>query len=145
MSGHEQEFVDLFAEVSKQQAELAAIHERVNAVSVTVHSNKRLLTVTAGPRGDITKLKFNNGGYRDMSPAELSALVTDTINRARSAAAEKVREAMGPFTGPGGMTFDDLQSGNIDLQKIMPTRLPSSPKDMLAFLRGRSVPADPAR
>lgn len=145
MPGSEQEFLDLFTEVSKQQAELAAVQERVNAVSATVHANKRLLTVTAGPRGDITKLKFNHDGYRDMSPAELSALVTETIDRARSAAAEKVREAMGPFTGPGGMTFDDLQSGNIDLRNIMPARLPTSPKEILAFLRGQSTPADPAR
>jgi DNA-binding protein YbaB len=144
MTAFEQSFAEIFAELGRQQAEFTAMRERVNAVSVTVTSAKRILTVTAGASGEITKLKFNGSGYRDMAPAELSTLVLETIQKARSGVAGKVKEAVGTFTGPGGLTMDDIRSGDIDLKKILPVGLPSNPKDIMAYLRGERANGEAA-
>jgi DNA-binding protein YbaB len=136
MTSPQQAFGEIFAEVNRMQKDLAAFRERVDAISASATAPKRMLTVTVNHKGELTKLKFNTTAFRDMSAAELSNVVLETINQARGSVSEKVKEAMSGITGIGGLSMEDMRSGNVDLQKLVPATLPTSPSDVLTFLRG---------
>jgi DNA-binding protein YbaB len=135
---------EIFAEMNRMQEDLAAFRQRVDTLSASATSAKRMLTVTVNNKGELTKVKFNNDLYRDMAPVELSKAVQETINRARGLVATKVQDAMGSLTGPGGITFEEVRSGTADLAKMLPASLPTSPADVLKFLRGEQPAAAPS-
>lgn len=141
MTSPQQAMGEIFAEMNRMQEDLAAFRKLVDTMSASATSPKRVLTVTVNHKGELTKVKFNNDGYRDMAPSELSTAVQETVNRARGLVAAKVQDAMGSLTGPGGVTFEEVRSGTTDLMKMVPAELPTSPADVLKFIRGQQPAA----
>ena len=133
----------VFEEVAKARAELETVTEKLRAVSGTATSKNRAVTATVDAAGELTELKFNSMAFRSMAPKELSHLLLDVIAKARQDARTKISEATGAVTGPAATSAQDLLSGKADITSILPSTLPTSPEDMLKFLRGEWAPADP--
>lgn len=126
----------LVAEYQQAREQMRSIQDKMRSTSATVKSDKGMLTITVGPQGDITELKFNNRDYRTMAPPELAKVVTDTLARAKAAVHEQMREVMTPFM-PSGTSFDDLRSGKYDWASILPAE-PMS-QDALAHFAKRAA------
>lgn len=80
------------------RAAVAAADERLRAASVTVLSKDRSVEVTVGPQGEVTALRFNDGKYRAMAPAQLSAVIMQTLGEARSRMARQVLDTYRPIS-----------------------------------------------
>jgi DNA-binding protein YbaB len=136
MTSPQQALGEIFAEVNRMQQDLVAFRERMATTKASATAPKRLLTVEVDHTGELTKLKFNTGAYRDMAPGELSTVVMETIARARKLVSAKVREGMSGITGPAGLSLEDMRAGKVDLDQLLPQSLPTGPAEILKFFRG---------
>lgn len=66
----------------------------------------------------MTDLKFHGTRYRTMAPTELSALLLDTITRARQEALGQLDDVLGPV-GPEDLEIGDVTSGRTDLAELL--------------------------
>ncbi|WP_017975489.1 YbaB/EbfC family nucleoid-associated protein [Actinopolyspora halophila] len=101
----------------EEQRKLAEFQRKLAETTTVVDAPKKLFTVTLDGNGELTELKFNTTGYRSMPPAELSALITETLQKARRQSLETMQELMG--SPMGGADLNDLASGQADLADVL--------------------------
>ena len=106
------------AAFEEKQRDLDEFQKKLDAASVSVDSQKKVVTVTVDGHGEISDLKFNNTAYRSMAPAELTTMLLDTIRRARAKSLEQVQELMGDDLVPG-LDIAELNSGHADLGGVL--------------------------
>jgi hypothetical protein len=70
------------------------VRRRLDQVEVTVTSQRRLFTVTAGHDGRVKELVFADDRYRTLAPAELAAIIVETVQEAASRAGDAVRSTV---------------------------------------------------
>jgi DNA-binding protein YbaB len=99
-------------ELREFQRRMLATREEVRRTTVSVRSKDRTLTVTLGARGDVREIAFHGGGYRAMPPAELSAVLVETLNAARTELTEKVQAAFGPHRDFGRRLRESMTGGS---------------------------------
>lgn len=110
-SGFEAAINEMMAEIEKQKEEMNRLQQRMNDVTGKATSTKKQLSVVVDARGELTELKFHGQSYRNMAATELSAMIMETIAKARQAAQAQVWQQNGvPQTGP----MADLVSGRGD-------------------------------
>jgi DNA-binding protein YbaB len=97
-------------EIRQHQRKLTELRDELRDVSVSSRSKDRMLSVTLGPGGELTEIKFHHD-YRSMAPAQLSAVLVETINAARRELTEKVRTSFGPARLFGTRLRDSLSGG----------------------------------
>jgi len=96
----------------------AAMVER----TTTVTSKNRMISATVGSGGKLVALAFKGNRYRNLPPAELSALVVETVSRAqRTAAKEAMEAAIGLM--PNGLGLPAFASGDLDMDKMVDAAL----------------------
>lgn len=101
----------------EEQRKLAEFQRKLAETSTVVDSPKKLLTITLDGNGELSELKFNTTGYRSMAPAELSAVITETLQKARRQSLETMQEIMdNPL---GGADLNDIASGQADLANVL--------------------------
>jgi DNA-binding protein YbaB len=94
------------------QGRMLETREEMRKTSVSVRSKDRTLTVTLGARGEVREIAFHGEGYRAMAPAELSAVLVDTLNEARSELTRKVRSAFRPHRDFGRKLRESMTGGS---------------------------------
>ncbi|MEV4560475.1 YbaB/EbfC family nucleoid-associated protein [Kitasatospora sp. NPDC049285] len=110
------------AVMREQQQKMAAAKAELDKVTTTVTSKDRLVSVTVGPQGQVTSIKFLNTAYQSMAPAELSAALVTVLNEARGRMGEKVTRRISQFSNVGQLVQaaagfgDDLPA---DLEELM--------------------------
>ncbi|MFD9123292.1 YbaB/EbfC family nucleoid-associated protein [Kitasatospora sp. NPDC059571] len=104
---------ELRERVESRMAEFSAMHQKMQALSASATSARRLLTVTVGAQGEVTAVKFHSDGYRSMAPSELEHVVLDTVQRARAQVLEQVKGLVAPLA-PAGLDIDDIMAGRLD-------------------------------
>jgi DNA-binding protein YbaB len=136
------QFVDNFAQRGRQ---LGSLQREMSAVSGSATSERRMLTVTVGARGELTGLTFNSREYEQLGPRELARVILETAAKARQDAHAKLAEKLGPaFSGaglPAGVNLADLMAGKVDPAAVMPMAL--SELDILRKLPGAAGEASP--
>ncbi|MFE7929893.1 YbaB/EbfC family nucleoid-associated protein [Streptomyces sp. NPDC057456] len=80
------------------RAAVADAEQRLREASVTVTSKDRSVEVTVGAQGDLRALRFQDGRYRSMAPAQLSAVLMETIGQARARMARQVVDTYRPIS-----------------------------------------------
>ncbi|MFJ3671524.1 YbaB/EbfC family nucleoid-associated protein [Streptomyces sp. NPDC090106] len=80
------------------RAAVADAEQRLREATVTVTSRDRSVEVTVGAQGDLKALRFHDGRYRSMAPAQLSAVVMETIGQARARMSRQVVETYRPIS-----------------------------------------------
>lgn len=94
------------------QARMLETREEMRRTSVAVRSKDRSLTVTLGARGEVRGIAFHGGSYRAMAPAELSAVLVETLNAAHSELAGKVRSAFREHQDFGRKLRESMTGGS---------------------------------
>jgi len=72
------------ADLDRKQRRLREIRAELAGSSTKVSSVDNTLVVELDAAGELASIKFNSPKFRRMAPAELGALLVDTIKRARS-------------------------------------------------------------
>ncbi|MFE3112038.1 YbaB/EbfC family nucleoid-associated protein [Kitasatospora indigofera] len=96
-----------------RMAEFSSLHQRMQEMSASATSPKRLLTATVGAQGEVTALKFHSDGYRSMAPTELEHLILDTVGRARQQVMDSLKSLVAPLA-PEGVSIDDVMEGRFE-------------------------------
>jgi DNA-binding protein YbaB len=130
---------NLFESYQQQRMGLTALQNEMKAISVTVASPRREVEVTVNSTGGLTDLKFPTSAYRRLAPAELSALILDTLGQARSEAREESAALLTPLLPPG-FNAKNLVSGEITVDDMLPEemRLPTSVREQFGLGRASS-------
>lgn len=110
--------------LAEERERLGRMHERM-AQGTTTTSKDRTLSVVMNGRGEILKLTFNNTRYRQMAPAELASLVTETIAAARVESLSQLADVAGDEVLPG-ISLQDLAGGQVDLERMVGSFLSAS-------------------
>src|SRR5689334_7996979 len=88
---------ELMAQFERMRSGMGDLQQQIKAVKATVSSDDGLVTVTVGPRGQVTKVEFDPRIYRRPDSKALSATVTETIRRASEKAMAEVEKLLQPY------------------------------------------------
>lgn len=107
-----------FAELQSTQAAIVGAQQALAETSASVTTRNRALTVTVDAQSRVTDITFHSGAYRSMAPAELGALLVETINEAQDEASSKTT---GMFQSllPAGARLESLLTGSFDLDEMV--------------------------
>jgi DNA-binding protein YbaB len=97
---------------------LSRLPAAMAAVRATATAPRQVVSVTVGGRGEVVDIKFPSTAYRNLPPAELSAVILRTIEKAREQALEAAAEVLDPLL-PAALSARDLLSGTADLDRLM--------------------------
>jgi len=84
------------------------------ARTTSVTSKNRMVAATVDSSGRLVELAFKGNRYRNLPPAELSALVVETVAKAQQAASKEAMAAAADLI-PEGFGFPGLTGGDVDL------------------------------
>ncbi len=76
-----------------------------------------MVTVTIGGTGELKSIVFNTQKFRKMAPAELGAVLVETITRARADTRDQMIAAYRPFL-PDRMDLENVLAGKADLNRM---------------------------
>jgi len=110
-------FQEAVNELRRSQERLRSLREEMQSKATKVTSKDGMITVTLDGRSEVTSIAFNTGKFRRMAPAELGAVLVETINRARSEGRTRVIDAYRSMF-PGGMDIDAIMAGKFNVDKI---------------------------
>ncbi|MFF3503124.1 YbaB/EbfC family nucleoid-associated protein [Streptomyces sp. NPDC003247] len=99
------------------RAAVADAERRLREASVTVTSKDRSVEVTVGAQGELRALRFQDGKYRSMAPAQLSAVLMETIGRARARMARQVVDTYRPIS-ESVPRITDMPGAEIDWDRL---------------------------
>lgn len=88
---------ELMAQFDRMRSGVGDLQQQLRAVSATVTSDDGLVTVTVGPRGQVTKVDIDPRVYRRPDAAQLSTTVTETIRAATAQAMTEVERICRPL------------------------------------------------
>lgn len=90
---------------------MAQSTSELESATASATSKDRLVTAKVGAQGQVVSLTFHTSGYRTMTPAELSAVLVDVLNRARADLGARITEAMKEFEGLGDVLRASMTAG----------------------------------
>ncbi|MCE0537935.1 YbaB/EbfC family nucleoid-associated protein [Kineosporia rhizophila] len=86
---------EIMSQLRQQHAELAQVMETFESSTVSALSKDRMVEVTLLPSGQVKAVKFHRDDYIRMAPAQLSAILVETLDAAFAKATEQAREMFG--------------------------------------------------
>jgi DNA-binding protein YbaB len=112
----------------RRREELATVQKQMTSATASVTSERRLLTVTVGAHGQLTKLTFNSRDYEQLGPKELARVIVETAAKAYEAVQAKVatnltRNMAGSDFLPAGVNVADLLAGRGDPTRALPANV----------------------
>jgi DNA-binding protein YbaB len=110
-------FQDAVNELRRSQERLRSLRGEMQSKATKVTSKDGMVTVTLDGKSEVTSITFNTVKFRRMAPAELSAVLVETINRARSEGRARVLDAYRSMF-PNGMDVDAIMTGKFSVDKI---------------------------
>ncbi|MEV6734336.1 MULTISPECIES: YbaB/EbfC family nucleoid-associated protein [unclassified Streptomyces] len=87
------------AQFEERRAQIMDLQREFQTASVTVTAKDRSVEVTVDAQGNVTGLRFPNSKYRSLPPAELAAVLMQTMGEARTQVRQQVLEAFQPLSG----------------------------------------------
>lgn len=127
------------AEVREYQAKLTSARKEVAETMVEVRAKDRSFTVTMTGRGELKDIRFHGLAYATMPPAQLSALLVETVGAAQRQLAEKSRLAFEPLAGVGAALRTSMTGGS-ELDGVL-----GSLRDMLGPSESTGAQSDGAK
>lgn len=110
-------FQEAVNELRRSQERLRSLRDQMQSKATKVTSKDGMVTVTLDGRSEVTSIAFNTVKFRRMAPAELSAVLVETINRARSEGRARVIDAYRSMF-PNGMDLDAVMTGKFNMDKM---------------------------
>jgi DNA-binding protein YbaB len=103
------------AELRAQQEKIRDFSVAMAARTTAVTSKNRMVSATVDSGGKLVELAFKGNRYRSLPPAELSALVVETVTKAQETASKESMAAAADLI-PAGFGFPGLAGGDVDLE-----------------------------
>lgn len=116
---YEQQLEESLALYHRRRAELTDFQRGMAEISVTVVSPRKVVSVTMGNAGELKEIKFPTTAYRNLTQSELGAVLTTTIEDARSQALDRAAELLSAMLPPE-LDAKQLVRGKVDLAAMMP-------------------------
>ncbi|MFF1908935.1 YbaB/EbfC family nucleoid-associated protein [Kitasatospora sp. NPDC058218] len=113
-----EQIAQAMAEMQSELARAEEMQKEMNELTASVTSKDRMVTVKVGSQGQVVSMTFHTNDYREMAPAELAKVLTDSLNEARAAVGEQVAERIGRFDGMGE-TLRLSMTGGTELDEIL--------------------------
>ncbi|MFG1654269.1 YbaB/EbfC family nucleoid-associated protein [Micromonospora sp. NPDC049275] len=107
-----------YEDLERARNAVGDVERSMNSSETTVTSKNRAITVRLDGRGELTEIKFMNNAYRTMAPAELAALLVETITTARRQARETMAGLLQSVL-PAGMPVLDMLTKPLNLDDVM--------------------------
>lgn len=120
-SPYEGALTEALAGYEQRRARLRDAQRELGAVTATATAPRRVVQVTVGRGGAVTEVKFPTSVYKNMTPAELSTVIMQTIDQARSQVLDRAAELLTP-TLPPGIDARKLVAGDMDLDSLVDSR-----------------------
>ncbi|MCX4472963.1 YbaB/EbfC family nucleoid-associated protein [Micromonospora sp. NBC_01655] len=98
MLGDEELLAEMRAALKDVEEATDRVRRRVARAQTTVEDKKKLLSVTVGGHGELTRITFNGDAYRRLAPAELADLIVTTTRTAREKAQRKTMAGTAELT-----------------------------------------------
>jgi DNA-binding protein YbaB len=129
----EEEVASAMDGLKDHQRKMRAAREEALKLTVAKLSKDRSLTVTVGGQGELRNIQFHGTDYRTMPPAEVAAILVETINAARQEMVTKASAAFGEVSKLGSKLRESLIGGS-DFEETLATLRqavlePASPSD----------------
>lgn len=118
-----------------QQQDLAAATKALAETETTVRSKDRLVEVTVDSRGRLTGLKLTGRRFRDLSAAELSAKISETVRAAQEEQEARTISSLARFAPPG-IDVAAMFDGTFDPQEMVASAGASIAESIDAGLTG---------
>ncbi|GAA1982283.1 YbaB/EbfC family nucleoid-associated protein [Amycolatopsis minnesotensis] len=118
-SPYEEEVSKLLAELKEQREKVSGAVEDMHAVRETVVSKNKMLKATVDGQGKLVELEFRGDRWRDLSPAELSAIVIEVVTGAQERSRGIVTE-LASAMAPEGVNVSELLSEKPDIDALFP-------------------------
>ncbi|HET7014919.1 MAG TPA: YbaB/EbfC family nucleoid-associated protein [Streptosporangiaceae bacterium] len=110
-------FEEAVKELRRSQERLRSLRKEMQSKATKVTSKDGMITVALDGKSEITSISFNTAKFRRMAPAELGAVLVETINRARSEGRARVIDAYRSMF-PAGMDIDAIMSGKFNVDNM---------------------------
>ncbi|QWF82758.1 YbaB/EbfC family nucleoid-associated protein [Amycolatopsis sp. CA-230715] len=118
-SPYEEEVSKLLAELKEQREKVSGAVDDMHAVRETVVSKNKMLKATVDGQGKLVELEFRGDRWRDLSPAELSAIVVEVVTGAQEKSRGIVTE-LASALAPEGVNVSELLSEKPDIDALFP-------------------------
>jgi DNA-binding protein YbaB len=131
-------------------AELRAEQEKINGFAATMAgktteatSRNRMVSAKVDSQGKLVELSLKGNRYRQLAPAELSALVVETVRKAQDAAAKQTMAAALALL-PDGFGIPGTHAGERDLDAMFDAAIRLAEEPIFADEAGRGEPEEAA-
>lgn len=138
MSEYDDAVEKLMAEYQQQLEKLGEHQRKMSELTGTGVSQRKQVSVTVGPQGELLELKFLTDSFREMAPAELSKIIIDTFSTARDALVKQQRELMAA-NAPAGVNIGAMFGPDADLTKAVP-RNPFMSDELREYVDNGRIP-----
>ena len=116
-------------ELRHQQKLLKSLRGKMKDLTAKTMSKDGMVTVVTGAGGEVTSITFNTQKFRRMAPAELGAVLVETIGRARAQRRDQAIAAYRPLMPPG-MGLERILAGQTGLDEMVDDAIRKSTKMM---------------
>jgi DNA-binding protein YbaB len=118
-SPYDEAINEMMADYHRQLEQITEHQKQMQEITGTAASQRKSVSVTVGPQGQILELKFPTDAYREMAPMELANVIIETFNAARAHVMKQQQELMAA-NAPAGIDISQLFGENSELGKALP-------------------------
>jgi hypothetical protein len=101
-----------WANLENEARKLTELGKHWDEASTVVRAKDHSLEMTFDGRGELADLTFNASKYRAMAPAQLAAVIVETLRAGRVQAQQKMADLMGTEDIPG-LDLNGIASGAV--------------------------------
>ena len=105
------------ADLRAQQEKIREFDAAMVGRRTVITSKNRMVSATVDSRGKLVELALKGNRYRSMAPAELGALIVETVGRAQDTALKESLTAAAELI-PHAQEFAGLGEGGLDLDGL---------------------------
>jgi DNA-binding protein YbaB len=109
---------EMMAELERHKAAIGELQDGLASSETSVTSKSRAITVTVDGQGELTGIRFVTNSYRSMAPAELAALIVETVREAREKSKVHAVQLFSQVM-PSGVPIMEMLNGPVDFDTAM--------------------------
>ena len=110
-------FEEAVNELRRSQERMRSLREEMQSKATKVTSKDGMVTVILDGKNEVTSITFNTAKFRRLAPAELSAVLVETISRARAEGRARIVDSYRSMF-PDGLDIDAIMAGKFSVDKI---------------------------
>ena len=110
-------FEEAVNELRRSQERMRSLREEMQGKATKATSKDGMVTVMLDGKNEVTSITFNTAKFRRLAPAELGAVLVETISRARAEGRARIVDSYRSMF-PDGLDIDAIMAGKFSVDKI---------------------------